>query len=168
MLTDQDNLYYSPVLLLWDVQLFSNFHLLMNLGAYFWVTVLADHCMIVACTRYFNGNLPDRSRQSVLKNQKTVIFSSIIAVGCAIIQQLSSADEFGGIFLGDSPCRPLHDCGLVLIISTRSTFCTVFCNIVTLECGIIQQFLFSGEFRGIFLSDSPYRSMQDCGLYTLL
>jgi len=71
MLTDQDNLYYSPALLLWDVPLFSNFHLVVNLGAYFWVTVLADHCMIVACNRYSNGHLPDRSRQSVLKNQKT-------------------------------------------------------------------------------------------------
>ena len=35
MLTDQDNLYYSPVLLLWDVELFSTFHLVVNLEAHF-------------------------------------------------------------------------------------------------------------------------------------
>jgi len=69
MLTNQDNLYYSPALLLWDVELFSNFHLVVNLGAFFSVTVLAGHCRIVDCTHYCNGHLSDRSRQSVLKNQ---------------------------------------------------------------------------------------------------
>jgi len=46
--------------------------------------------------------------------------------------------------------------------------CAIFCSNVTLLCGIVQQFLFSGEFGGIFLSDSPCRSLQDYGLYTLL
>ena len=71
ILTDRDFVQYSATLLLYSVELFSNFHLLVNLGAHFWVTVLASHCMIVACTRYSNGHLPDRSRESVLKNQKT-------------------------------------------------------------------------------------------------
>jgi len=73
MLTDQDNLYCSPVLLLWDVELFSNFHLVVNLGAFFSVTVLAGHCRIVACTLYCNGHLPDRWRQSVWKNQDSAV-----------------------------------------------------------------------------------------------
>ena len=49
---------------------------------------------------------------------------------------------------------------------------------INILCSILQHcyfrvwnysaFLFSGEFGGIFVSDSPYRSLQDCGLYTLL
>ena len=70
VLTDPDNLYYSPALFLCDVELFSSYDLVVNLGAHFYVTVLAGYYMIVACTRYSNDHLPDRSRQSVLKNQK--------------------------------------------------------------------------------------------------
>ena len=36
------------------------FYFLVNLGAYFSVTVLAGHCSIVACTLYCNGHLHDR------------------------------------------------------------------------------------------------------------
>ena len=63
ILTDRDFVQYSATLLLYTVELFSNFHLLVNLGAHFWVTLHV--------TRYSNGHLPDSSRQSVLKNQNT-------------------------------------------------------------------------------------------------
>ena len=41
------------------MELFSSFYFLVNLAAFFSVTVLAGHCRIVACTRYCNGHLPD-------------------------------------------------------------------------------------------------------------
>ena len=71
ILTDRDFVQYSATLLLYSVELFSNFHLLVNLGAHFWVTVLASHCMIVACTRYSNGHLPDRSRFKTISIEKS-------------------------------------------------------------------------------------------------
>ena len=49
----------------------------------------------------------------------------------------------------------------------RWTLCAIFCNSVTVECVIIQQFSSGGEFGGTFLCDSPCRPLHDCGLYTL-
>ena len=43
----------------------------------------------------------------------------------------------------------------------------IFCNSITVECVIIQQFSSGGEFGGTFLCDSPCRPLDDCGLYTL-
>ena len=49
----------------------------------------------------------------------------------------------------------------------RWTLCAIFCNSITVECVIIQQFSSGGEFGGTFLCDSPCRPLHDCGLYTL-
>ena len=68
ILTDHDFVQYSATLLLENVELYSKFHLVVNLGAHFCVTVLAGYYMIVACTRCSNGHLPHISRQSVVKN----------------------------------------------------------------------------------------------------
>jgi len=64
----------------------------------------------------------------------------------------------------------LRDVFLVLIILTRSTFCAIFCNIVTLEYRVWNYsavFIFWWIW-GHFSQWQSLPVLQDCGLYTLL